>query len=305
MAKRAKKFKTHMPTVKQEGVYLLDGKEIPYILYFKSVKNYNMRVHKDGSLHISVPHGTEATRLWRFISSHEDFLRRALSRSIQQRACDRPLSEQSLADGTQIVLLDKVISLDVGSSDEISFRQKAVIQREICINNADADEIWHIRISDAISAEQQTKVLHNIIISEEMMRLHTAIEEILPQMKQNVVSAIENIYGISREKLGNTNAFPHARHLLSTIDIRLRNMKSRWGSCVVAKGAITFNARLIFTTKECLEYVICHELCHFLHPNHGNGFHALLQAVLPDAALRRKKLNGHDKTIANEKEYTP
>lgn len=72
--------------------------------------------------------------------------------------------------------------------------------------------------------------------------------------------------------------------------IDYRNMKSRWGSCQPETGRICFNIRLALYPPECLEYVVVHELCHFLEANHGPGFHALMSRIMPDWPERKKKL---------------
>ncbi len=64
--------------------------------------------------------------------------------------------------------------------------------------------------------------------------------------------------------------------------LKLRNMTSRWGSCLPYKGVITLNKRLIEAPKNCIEYVVYHEFCHFVHPNHSKHFYSLLQVMLPD-----------------------
>lgn len=64
--------------------------------------------------------------------------------------------------------------------------------------------------------------------------------------------------------------------------LKLRNMTSRWGSCLPNKEIITLNKRLIEAPKNCIEYVVYHELCHFVHPNHSKQFYTLLQVMLPD-----------------------
>ena len=64
--------------------------------------------------------------------------------------------------------------------------------------------------------------------------------------------------------------------------LKLRNMTSRWGSCLPNKGVITLNKRLIEAPKNCIEYVVYHEFCHFVHPNHSKQFYSLLQVMLPD-----------------------
>ncbi len=70
-----------------------------------------------------------------------------------------------------------------------------------------------------------------------------------------------------------------------------RNMKSRWGSCQPTTGRVCINVRLALYPPECLEYVVVHELCHLLEPNHGPGFKTLLTRVMPDWQTRERMLN--------------
>lgn len=72
--------------------------------------------------------------------------------------------------------------------------------------------------------------------------------------------------------------------------IKLRDMKSRWGSCAWQKGQITLNTRLYYAPRECLDYVALHELCHFVRHDHSPAFHALLTALMPDWRARKKRL---------------
>jgi len=72
--------------------------------------------------------------------------------------------------------------------------------------------------------------------------------------------------------------------------LKLRNMISRWGSCLPDKGIITLNKRLIEAPKNCIEYVVYHEFCHFIHPNHSKQFYTLLQIMLPDWRESKKLL---------------
>ncbi|MDD4796642.1 MAG: SprT family zinc-dependent metalloprotease [Eubacteriales bacterium] len=63
--------------------------------------------------------------------------------------------------------------------------------------------------------------------------------------------------------------------------IKLRDMKSRWGSCLVHKGVVTFNTRLLGYPYSVIRYVAAHELCHFVHPDHSADFYELLAQVEP------------------------
>ena len=71
---------------------------------------------------------------------------------------------------------------------------------------------------------------------------------------------------------------------------QLRYMSKRWGSCT-GKGTITLNPELIAAPKDCIDYVITHELCHLKEHNHSQAFYRLLTLALKDWELRRKRLN--------------
>jgi predicted metal-dependent hydrolase len=73
-------------------------------------------------------------------------------------------------------------------------------------------------------------------------------------------------------------------------NISLRVMKLRWGSCTKNKKII-LNPELVAAPKDCIDYVITHELCHIKEHNHGNKFYDLLSYVMPDWAVRKEKLN--------------
>ncbi|MBP3539185.1 MAG: M48 family metallopeptidase [Oscillospiraceae bacterium] len=74
-------------------------------------------------------------------------------------------------------------------------------------------------------------------------------------------------------------------------EIRFRRMTSRWGSCQPTRGVLTFNTGLVHADAQCIEYVVAHEFCHFLHPDHSPAFHAELAALIPDWRERKKRLN--------------
>ncbi|MGL6293230.1 M48 family metallopeptidase [Eubacterium aggregans] len=72
--------------------------------------------------------------------------------------------------------------------------------------------------------------------------------------------------------------------------LRIKTMKSRWGSCISGKGVITLNTRLLTKPMAAVEYVVVHELAHFLVQNHQADFYAVVAQVLPDYKARRKFL---------------
>lgn len=80
------------------------------------------------------------------------------------------------------------------------------------------------------------------------------------------------------------------RHGIEAKTYQLRKMKTRWGSCG-KNGAILLNPELISAPKQCIEYLIIHELCHLKHYNHGAEFFELLSVLVPDWEALRTKLN--------------
>lgn len=72
--------------------------------------------------------------------------------------------------------------------------------------------------------------------------------------------------------------------------LKVRMMKTRWGVCAIDKRTITLNMRLAVKPREALEYVVLHEYAHFVVPNHGAEFHALMARMMPDYKARRKLL---------------
>lgn len=73
-------------------------------------------------------------------------------------------------------------------------------------------------------------------------------------------------------------------------ELWIRPMGTRWGSCTPA-GRIILNIELIKAPADCIDYVISHELCHLVEPNHNARFWQLLSAVMPDWQERRGRLN--------------
>ena len=77
-------------------------------------------------------------------------------------------------------------------------------------------------------------------------------------------------------------------------NITIRNQKTRWGSCS-SKGNLNFNALLMLTSKDVIDYVVVHELSHRIEMNHSARFWSIVENVLPNYRVQRKwlKENGY------------
>lgn len=74
-------------------------------------------------------------------------------------------------------------------------------------------------------------------------------------------------------------------------DVKIRDMKSRWGSCTPAKNSITLNRKLIHYPFEFIEYVVLHEFVHFIQSNHSKAFYNIIENYMPDYKTRMEMVN--------------
>jgi len=72
--------------------------------------------------------------------------------------------------------------------------------------------------------------------------------------------------------------------------VKIRQMKTRWGSCNPYKSYINLNIELIKKPRVCIEYVVFHELAHLLYPNHSKKFYDYLTLYMPDWQKRKEIL---------------
>lgn len=73
--------------------------------------------------------------------------------------------------------------------------------------------------------------------------------------------------------------------------LRILTMKTQWGSCS-PNGLITLNPHLVKAPRECIDYVILHELCHIAEHNHSERFYRLMNQVMPRWELTKQRLDG-------------
>ena len=78
----------------------------------------------------------------------------------------------------------------------------------------------------------------------------------------------------------------------------VQQMKTKWGSCNPRARAIRLNTELAKKPKHCLEYIVVHEMAHFLVRHHNDRFTALMDKFMPQWRHYREELNrfplGHE-----------
>ena len=82
-----------------------------------------------------------------------------------------------------------------------------------------------------------------------------------------------------------------AKHGLDKPALQVRKMKTLWGSCSGKQCRINLNYFLYKAPPPCIEYVVLHELAHFLYPWHDRDFYEFLSVHMPDWKERKRILD--------------
>ena len=97
--------------------------------------------------------------------------------------------------------------------------------------------------------------------------------------KQYLLSQLEKMYP-TVEKYG-----------VAMPELRVKKMQTLWGSCSRKYRIINLNYYLYKAPVACVEYVILHELLHFLYRRHDKNFYEMLTIRMPDWQERRRLLD--------------
>ena len=79
---------------------------------------------------------------------------------------------------------------------------------------------------------------------------------------------------------------------------RMVTMQKQWGSCS-PKGVILLNPHLVKAPRQCVDYVITHELCHLCEHNHSPRYYRLLSQIMPGWESVKGRLDGMAELILN------
>ena len=79
--------------------------------------------------------------------------------------------------------------------------------------------------------------------------------------------------------------------------LRIKKMKTRWGTCNIEAKRIWINYELIKYPIECLEHIVVHELTHLLETNHTPRFYVLLEKYYPNFRENDKLIKEFSKKI--------
>ena len=234
-----------MPTQTRTIILPISRRPLTYELERKAVKRFNLRVRRDGTVHLSVPRSTTITAAEQFLRDHEEWMLGALAR-MEKRAEAHPAGE---AVGDSLPYLGGCLEV-VWRQGQPAHVEADMVHRRLTVTLPDtADPAMRAAAIETFEKAETQKL---------------------------VVALVEKYYPLFAPR---GVAYPKA--------IRVKVMKTRFGSCS-PKGYLNLSSRLCEYPLPFVEYVVVHELCHFLETNHSNRFWREVERVLPDWRERER-----------------
>ena len=74
-------------------------------------------------------------------------------------------------------------------------------------------------------------------------------------------------------------------------EVRIKRMKTRWGTCNSEASRIWLNLELIKKSTSCLEFILVHEMVHLIERSHNEQFRGLMGTLMPQWRAHRDQLN--------------
>ena len=229
----------------------LDIDGLEVILTRKRVRNVNLHVRRDGTVCVSASQRVPQSEIERFVRLKRGWIERARER----QATQGERNSLDCTEGAHVYLWGRSLTCARADDDKAPLEDGFEVSGATLLVSCDCKA----------DGAEQCEVMSRQFSTWLDRQLEQRIRQVLPHWE---------------EKVG--------RHCTA---IRIRRMKSRWGSCNVKTGVITLNAHLVHYDPRCLDQVICHELCHLHEPSHNARFHALMDRFYPDWRTVRSLLS--------------
>ena len=129
------------------------------------------------------------------------------------------------------------------------------------------------------SLDIKTGNKQSVVIDNDTLLIYTKKEEGLEKRK----AILDKFY---REELKAKATLFFEKYLkkmnLEILEFRIKNMKTRWGTCNIKDRRIWLSLALAKKPLICLEYVIVHELSHLFEKGHNKRFYTILDSYFPN-----------------------
>ncbi len=211
----------------------------------------------------------------------------------------------------------KTISISLEAPDRVSVKAPIGLSEDELLKRVQSKARWIVRKLDELENIKVMPAKKLLLNGESFMylgrdyslRLTTNVNLKLPEIsidqdqlmvntpsqdKEIIKKEIEVWYRIkAREYMQERLKYYQPMVGAKPVLVRIKTQQKRWGSCS-SLGNLNFNWKVVMAPSPVIDYLIVHELCHLIHPNHSQDFWNLVFSILPDYKERREwlKKNG-------------
>lgn len=236
----------------RERSFALDDQEIHYRLVRRSGRrSLTMELEPREGLSVLAPRRLPMREVNAFLNREQDWLRRRLA---EVAVWERAHPPRAFDDGDLLPLLGESWTLTL---IEEPGRRQPRVERELSATGPGRIRLW---LQAGLGPE---------------LRRETAarsLERWYRRLARALLSARVEHW---QARLGRRPA-----------GLAVRDTRSRWGSCS-ATGKLSFCWRIVMAPPAVLDYLVVHELCHLVHPDHSPRFWAQVECLLPDYVQHR------------------
>ncbi|MDZ7816564.1 MAG: YgjP-like metallopeptidase domain-containing protein [Planctomycetota bacterium] len=213
-------------------------------------KRMSLKILCDGKLEVVVPRGFDRSKIAGFVAENSEWIIRTRHRMRRQRLAHENAAPVSLPDSVQLVA--------TGEIWKVRYRLE------------EGREKVSLEATDGILMMQGPKDSESIFREVLLMWLKDRGRQLLPRMLAEIAAEC---------------GFRHDSYKRVTV----RTQKTKWGS-FSSSGTISLNALLLLLPNDVVRYVLVHELCQTVHPNHSGEFWKVVQRHVAGAMELRSKL---------------
>ena len=222
---------------------ILKFSDFEIIISRKPIKNINLRISRDGKVHLSAPMKYPIQSIQQFIEQKQTWITTHLNRLAQIPI----IQHKYLNPGDLHPFLGQTYPVVVHEYSE---------QEEIKLEHSSI--ICYTKTQASLEKKQQLfKTWHR--------------SQMIPLLSE-LIRTWEPIMDVTVKNW------------------TIKPMKTRWGSCNPVSQKITLNLQLIHEPRDCLEYVLVHEMVHLLEASHNKRFYALMNRFLPNWKICKNQL---------------
>ena len=225
--------------------------DLPITITRKKIKNMYLRVHPDGTITVSAPKRVSDKVIRDFINSKSDWIT-----AQREKILNRQVAGQTAAKEEKFL---------TGEIHYLWGKPYALLVEETLGRSsaafAENPAAIVLRVPKNSTLEQRKYLL------EEFYRCE--LKAVVPTLLEQYVSVVGK----------------------APAEWRIRNMKTKWGTCNVQDKRIWLALNLAKKDPRCLEYVIAHELTHLHVANHSKAFWTRMDVYYPEWKAVRKLLN--------------